>query len=215
MPLPLSLILGSASPRRKYLLSGMGLDFQVHVSDVDELPIPGESPEAHCLRLAIEKAEDVAQHHPEALTLGADTVVIVDGEILGKPVDTYDARRMLKKISGRWHTVITAFALRCPGKNIRVSRAVSSDVFIRGLSDNQIKWYVGTKEPMDKAGAYAIQGVGASLVKQVKGSYTCVVGLPLAELVEELETLFGPDCYLGDGQSARVATKIQKEGAHE
>jgi nucleoside triphosphate pyrophosphatase len=197
MPLPLPFVLGSASPRRKYLLNGLGLKFEIDISGIDEQPIEGETPEQYCLRLAEEKAVDVAVRHPAELVLGADTSVIVDGAILGKPVDKDDAFRMLRMISNRWHTVITAFALICKDREISITRAVSSQVFIRQLSDAQIRWYIETGEPMDKAGSYAIQGVGASLVKEVQGSYTCVVGLPLAELVEELETLFGPDCLLG------------------
>jgi septum formation protein len=150
------------------------------------------------LRLAKAKADAVARLHPEALTLGADTAVIVDGRILGKPADEEDAVRMLSLISGRWHTVVTAFALVCPERKISVERVVTSDVFIRKLSQAQIRWYIATGEPMDKAGSYAIQDLGASLVREVKGSYTCVVGLPLTEVVEELETLFGPDCLFGD-----------------
>jgi septum formation protein len=198
MPLPVKFILGSASPRRKRLLEGLGLTFDTIPADIDESHQNGELPDAHCRRLAIEKAKKVAGAHPAALTLGSDTSVIVDGLILGKPADPDDAARMLGMISGRWHTVVTAFALICPDRNIDVSKVVTSDVFIRELSEAQIRWYIETGEPMDKAGAYAIQGVGASLVKQVKGSYTCVVGLPLAETVKELETLFGPDCLLGN-----------------
>jgi len=194
MPLPLRLILASGSPRRKALLEDLGLDFDIQIANVDECPLPGENPEAHCVRLAVEKSEAIAASHPDALTLGADTAVVVDQAILGKPADKAEARRMLTTISGRWHTVVTAFALRCPEKGIEIERAVKSDVFIRKLSDAQVRWYIETGEPMDKAGAYAIQGVGASLVREVKGSYTCVVGLPLAETVEELEALFGPAC---------------------
>lgn len=197
MSLPLRFILGSGSPRRKFLLEGLGLTFDVVISNVDEKVFPGELPLEHCQRLAFAKAEAVANSNPDALILGADTAVIVDGDILGKPVDKKDAVRMLGTISGRWHTVITAFALVCPEMNIKVERVVSSEVFIRNLSKSQIEWYIDTGEPMDKAGAYAIQGLGAALVKEVKGSYTCVVGLPLAETVAELEKLFGPDCLLG------------------
>jgi len=193
MKLPIPLILASASPRRKRLLEGLGLEFSVIVSDVDETPVPGEKPEAMCLRLAMEKAAYIAKRAPESLSLGADTSVIVDEMILGKPENEQEAAGMLKTISNRWHTVITAFALQCPQRNIDVGRVVKSRVFIRPLNDEQIRWYISTGEPMDKAGSYAIQGVGAALVSEVKGSYTCVVGLPLAELVEELEKLFGPD----------------------
>lgn len=197
MSLPVRFILGSGSPRRKFLLEGLGIPFDIIVSNVDERVISGELPEEHCARLATAKAEAVAATVPEALTLGADTAVIVDGEIFGKPVDMKDAVRILGIISGRWHTVITAFTLICLERKIKVERVESSEVFIRNLSTSQIEWYIDSGEPMDKAGAYAIQGIGASLVKKVKGSYTCVVGLPLAETVIELEKLFGSDCLLG------------------
>ena len=198
MPLPAPLILASASPRRKELLKGLGLDFEIIIADIDESPIAGESPVEYCKRAAFEKAKAISAKNPAAITLGADTTVIVDGEILGKPENKEHAAWMLGRISGRWHTVISAFALIYPQRQIEVKRTVSSDVFIRELSDAQINWYIETGEPMDKAGSYAIQGVGASLVREVKGSYTCVVGLPLAETVKELESLFGPDCLLGD-----------------
>ena len=198
MTLPVSLILASASPRRKELLAGLGLDFRQVVSDVDETPLPGELPKPQCLRLANEKARAVAARYPEALTLGADTSVVIDEHILGKPADEADAQRMLAMISGRWHTVVTAFALHWPEKNIETERVVTSEVFIRELSDAQIRWYIQTGEPMDKAGSYAIQGLGAALVSQVQGSYTCVVGLPLTETVEAFEALFGPDCLFGN-----------------
>ena len=179
------------------LLEGLGLTFDVVVADVDETPLPGESAEDHCVRLARAKAKDVAERHPEALTLGADTAVVVDGEILGKPADQEDARKMLGMISGRWHTVVSAFALICPDHDIEYENVVRSEVFIRKLSPEQIRWYIETGEPMDKAGSYAIQGLGASLVREIKGSYTCVVGLPLTETVEAFEALFGPGCLFG------------------
>ena len=198
MSLPLRFVLASASPRRKRLLEGLGLSFEVVKSGVDESPRPDEKAPDQCLRLAQEKAQVVAADQSEALVLGADTAVVVNDLVLGKPEDVSDAQRMLGLISGRWHTVVTAFSLQCPERSIDRSRLVTSEVFIRKLTDQQIRWYIATGEPMDKAGAYAIQGIGASLVAEVKGSYTCVVGLPLAETVEEFEALFGPDCLLGD-----------------
>jgi len=197
MTIPVKFILASKSPRRKELLKGLSLEFGIHAADIDESPLPNESPEDHCLRAALGKGEIISDRHPGALVLGADTSVIIDGKIFGKPKDKHEAQRMLGELSGRWHTVITAFALLLSEKNIKVTRLIKSEVFIRELSPAQIKWYTETGEPMDKAGAYAIQGLGASLVKEVRGSYTCVVGLPLAETVEELEKIFGPDCLLG------------------
>ncbi len=174
------------------MLSDLGVQFEILVPNIPEEEVSGETPEDHALRLGRQKAEAVADAHPDALILGADTAVVIDGLILGKPVDTEDARRMLGLLAGRDHIVVSAFALLAPDLGISHGRAVTSRVFIRSLTGDQIRRYVQTGEPMDKAGGYAIQGVGAGLVKKVEGSYTCVVGLPLAELIEDIEGLLGP-----------------------
>lgn len=169
--------MASASPRRRELLGGLGLRFTVRAADIDETPRPGERPEETVLRLAREKA--AARAHPGEIVLAADTIVLIDGELLGKPRDPEDARRMLAKIAGREHTVLTAVALEEPGKDRRVSETAASRVRMAPLDSEQIAWYVATGEPLDKAGSYAVQGIGALFVEEVFGNYTNVVGLPL------------------------------------
>jgi septum formation protein len=181
------LVLASASPRRRELLGGLGLRFTVRSGDVDETPKDGELPRDYVLRLAIEKARTRA--HPGEIVLAADTTVVLDGEILGKPVDAEDARRMLTRIAGREHTVLTGVALEEPGRNLRVSSIEASRVRMAILSEERIAWYVETGEPLDKAGSYAVQGLGALFVEEIEGNYTNVVGLPLpltARLFAEL-----------------------------
>ena len=170
------LILASSSPRRRELLGGLGLRFTVRAVDLDETPLPGEKPEETVLRLAREKA--AARAHPGEIVLAADTVVVIDGELLGKPRDPEDARRMLARIAGREHTVFTGVAVEEPGRG-RVAEIASSRVRMAPLTSEQIEWYVETGEPMDKAGSYAVQGIGALFVEEVLGNYTNVVGLPL------------------------------------
>jgi septum formation protein len=155
----------------------MGLRFIIRAADIDESPLPGEAPGDTVLRLAQAKA--AAQAHPGELVLAADTIVVLDGELLGKPTDPGDARRMLARIAGREHTVLTAVALEEPDRDLRVSAVESSRVRMANLSPEEIAWYVDTGEPMDKAGSYAIQGIGALFVEEVFGNYTNVVGLPL------------------------------------
>jgi len=145
--------------------------------DVDESTRPGEPPRDYVLRLAAEKA--AAGAHPGELVLAADTTVVIDGEILGKPSDPEDARRMLRLLSGRVHTVLTGIALADASAGRRETDLDESQVRITPMSDEEIAWYVETGEPMDKAGAYAIQGLGALLVEAVEGNYTNVVGLPI------------------------------------
>ncbi|MDP8224756.1 MAG: Maf family protein [Candidatus Lernaella stagnicola] len=187
------LILASASPRRRDLITQLGIDFEVCVSGVPEEQLPGETPGDHTRRLAREKAAAVAAKYPSRWVLGADTAVVVDDAILGKPRDAAEAVAMLRLISGRWHIVFTGFCLMHLEQGREYVDVAMSDVFIRLLSDAQIRAYVATGEPMDKAGAYAIQGIGAGLVQQVKGSYTNVVGLPLAEVAMLWETIYGED----------------------
>jgi len=172
-----SLILASGSPRRRELLAGLGLRFTVRAVDLDETPGTGEPPEETVVRLAREKA--AAQGEPGELVLAADTVVVIDGDLLGKPRDPEDARRMLAHIAGREHTVLTGVALEEPGRGLRTSALERSQVRMTSLTPAEIEWYVSTGEPLDKAGSYAIQGLGALLVEEVHGNYTNVVGLPL------------------------------------
>jgi septum formation protein len=180
------LILASASPRRQAFLRDLGLTFEVRPADIDETPQAGESAVAFVRRLALGKARVVAKHSPDAVVLAADTVVAVDGNLLGKPRDGKEAGIMLRRLSGRVHEVLTGFAL-CRGREILAEQAVRSEVTFTALSDELIRAYVRTGEPQDKAGGYGIQGQGAFLVAGVSGSYTNVVGLPLAEVVAALQ----------------------------
>jgi septum formation protein len=180
------LVLASASPRRRELLAQLGVPFDVVVSDVPETPAPGESAEAFARRAARDKATEVARRHPGALVLAADTVVVVDGAILGKPRDRADARRMLEALAGRTHEVLTAVALAAPKGDVE-GVLVRSTVEFRPLAAREIEDYLESDEPYDKAGAYAVQGEARRFVIQVRGSYTNVVGLPVDEVRELLQ----------------------------
>jgi septum formation protein len=179
------LILASASPRRRALLAQLGVAFDVATSNVPETPRPGELPAAFAQRVARDKAAEVARRCPGALVLAADTVVVVDGAIFGKPQDRADARRMLAALSGRTHEVLTAVALRTPAGDVE-ELVVRSAVAFRALTTHEIDEYLDGNEPYDKAGAYALQGEAQRFVVQVRGSYTNVVGLPLDEVHELL-----------------------------
>ena len=178
------LVLASASPRRQRFLHELGLDFIVQPADVDETLRPGELPAGFVRRLAEDKAQTVAIARPTAWILAADTIVEVDGEILGKPVDAADAVRLLQKLRNRWHAVWTGFCLRRAAAVM--TGVVRSEVRFGDFSDAVCAAYVATGEPLDKAGAYGIQGKGAFLVREIKGSYSNVVGLPLHEVVDAL-----------------------------
>ncbi|GAB6095537.1 Maf family nucleotide pyrophosphatase [Desulfatiferula olefinivorans] len=180
------LILASRSPRRKYLLKQAGLAFDVIPSTVDENEITVTEPDHYVRYLAEIKARDVAENYPSSWVLGADTIVLIDGMILGKPLCRDDARKMLKRLSGRTHVVYTGFCLTCVDRGRLISRTVSTNVRFKDLTDHEIDWYIHTPEPFDKAGAYAIQGLGTFLVKSIDGSYTNVVGLPVCEVIETL-----------------------------
>lgn len=176
---PRDIILASASPRRADLLRAIGLEFTVAPSDVDETARPGEQPRPMAERLARAKATAVRALPSPALAIAADTVVVVDGTLFGKPADHADARRMLRALSARTHQVITAIALRARPEEVIVCESVTSRVTFAPLSEKEIDWYVATGEGADKAGAYALQGIGALFVTSVEGSYTNVIGLPL------------------------------------
>jgi septum formation protein len=177
-----SLVLVSASPRRSDLLRLAGLAFAVRPADVDETPLPGEAPGDLALRLACAKARALPVPDRPALAIAADTVVAIDGTTLGKPLDAADARRMLGLLSGRTHQVITAIALRAlPEETLVSERALSLVTFVP-MSGEEIDWYAATGEGMDKAGAYALQGIGAFFIASIEGSYTNVIGLPLERL---------------------------------
>ena len=177
------LVLASGSPRRTALLAGLGLAHTVDPSSVPEDVLPGESPEAHVERLSREKAREVASRHPGALVLAGDTVVVRDGEILGKPRDGEQALDMVRSLAGRAHTVVSGLALAGPDPGAMVSRHDTARVVFRPLDEEEIRAYVATGEPLDKAGGYGIQGMGGALVTRVEGDYYTVVGLPVSGLV--------------------------------
>jgi septum formation protein len=180
------LILASKSPRRRYLLTQAGLKFEVLPSGFDESVIPFSDPAEYVQTLSRAKAADVAQRHPESWVIGADTIVISDGQMLGKPKGRDAARTMLGRLSGQTHQVFTGYTLCCVATGKWLTDVACTDVTFKVLSNDEIEWYIHTDEPFDKAGAYAIQGLGTFLVKRINGSYTNVVGLPVCEVIELL-----------------------------
>lgn len=189
MPENSRIVLASASPRRLELLASAGVQFDVFASDIPEEAIPGEAPADFAVRLAKDKAVATAARVEGRWFIGADTIVVCDGEIMGKPADGADAVRMLKKLSGVPHEVITGYAIYDRERDGILAKPVVTKVFFKALRDEEISTYVATGCPMDKAGAYAIQGGAAYMVERIDGSYTNVVGLPLCEVVEDLRTL--------------------------
>jgi len=180
------LILASASPRRLELLQQAGIAFEAHPAHIPEQRQPGEAPLAYALRLAEEKARAVAQRFPGRYVLGADTIVVADEHLLEKPLDHADAARMLRILSGRAHEVTTAVSLVKPNGQSD-TRACTTRVFFRALGEEEIQRYVASNEPMDKAGAYAIQGGAARFADRMDGQYSNVVGLPLPLVAEMLQ----------------------------
>ena len=191
MPITLSLplILASASPRREELLKTAGLTFRVIPANVNETGFEEETPQEHVRRLSREKARAVAVRHPDALVLGADTIVVIDDMILGKPESKKQAREMLQKLSNRFHTVFTGFTLSSTDAGISKTKVARSCVRFKKMDLEEIDWYINTKEPYDKAGGYAAQGKGAAFIRSISGSYTNVIGLPLAGVLDELKNL--------------------------
>lgn len=183
------IVLASASPRRAELLESAGITFRVAASEINESPLPGEEPINHVLRLAEGKARAVADGQPGRFFIGADTIVLAAGEIMGKPRDATDAARMLRKLAGTAHQVITGYAVLDRSTGSCRSAAVSTRVIFKELAEAEIAAYIATGCPFDKAGAYAIQGGAAYMVRGIEGSYTNVVGLPLCEVVETLQSL--------------------------
>jgi len=180
------LILASKSPRRRYLLNQAGLEFSVIPSSFDESSVTLSSPDAYVRQLAENKARDISEQYPDSWVIGADTIVLIDGTILGKPGSPAEARTMLKSLNGRTHQVLTGYCICCHRAGSRFSETVKTDVCFKKLTDREIDWYISSGEPFDKAGAYGIQGIGTFLVKRINGSYTNVVGLPICEVVELL-----------------------------
>ncbi len=195
---PAKLILASSSPRRRDLLSACAIPFQIIPAAIDEQPLPHERAEVYVRRLALAKAEAVAQDYSDAVVLGADTIVTIDDLLLGKPQTPEVARQMLARLCGREHEVLTGVAV-VAGRmadysgNRYAQAVVASRIRMRQFTAATIEWYLTTGEPLDKAGAYAVQGMGAALVERVEGSYTNAVGLPLTETL----TLLGQFAIAG------------------
>lgn len=178
------LILASKSPRRRYLLKQAGVEFSVIPSSFDESTLFDADPEVFVRILAEAKARVVSEQYPRSWVIGADTIVVVDDAILGKPDSNAQARAMLTTLSGRVHRVLTGFSLCRHAEYHHYAEVVSTDVRFKELTPEEIEWYVHTSEPYDKAGAYAAQGLGAFMIKEIHGSYSNVVGLPVCEVVE-------------------------------
>ncbi|MDT8419269.1 MAG: Maf family protein [Desulfuromonadales bacterium] len=189
-----TIILASASPRRKQLLEQIGLEFQVIPSRAEEFILEKESPEEHVIRLSLDKAHEVARRDgvDGRWVIGSDTIVLCAGQILGKPADEQHAAEMLRMLSGREHRVLSGYAILDLKTGKQRAEAVSTNVRFRELTDREIARYIASGEPADKAGAYAIQGLGVCFVAEISGSYTNVVGLPLCRLTLALKELGVP-----------------------
>ncbi|MDA0991378.1 MAG: Maf family protein, partial [Verrucomicrobia bacterium] len=183
------LILASASPRRALLLREAGYDCRIQVAGVDELPPGAKPPEALCVANARLKAEAIAKRYPEALVIGCDTIVCLDGTVFGKPTSVDDAVRMLQALQGRRHEVLTGYVLLGAGRQIDVSGVERTGVHFRALSTDAIRAYLESIEPLDKAGAYAIQDNGDRIIEQLEGSRANVMGLPVERLTIALQAL--------------------------
>ena len=183
------LILASKSPRRYELLKQVGLDFEVIPSRVMEDIVQKESPKEHVIRLAEAKARDIASGYPDRWVIAADTIVYINGSILGKPKSREEAMQMLHRLSGQEHWVLTGFSVCHLGKGKSDKEAVQTAVKMKTLNPIEMEWYIQTGEPFDKAGGYAIQGIGSFMIESIRGSYTNVVGLPLCELIQMLNRL--------------------------
>jgi len=171
------------------LLKQVGLDFDVIPSRVEEDFVTGESPIEHVLRLAEAKALDVGNQHPDRWVVAADTIVYVDHSILGKPKSREETKRMLRRLSGKEHRVLTGFSVLHLERGKRDREAVQTTVKVKKLTQAEMEWYVETGEPFDKAGGYAVQGIGSFMIESIKGSYTNVVGLPICELIQMMSRL--------------------------
>ncbi len=183
---PHSLILASSSPRRRYLLEQAGLTFSVIPSTLDESSVPVSPPENHVRMLAEAKAIEVAELYPKNWVIAADTLVLIGDAVLGKPDTAAQACQMLKALSGKTHRVLTGYCICCKATGRSFSETVETKVMFKPLSEAEIDWYINTSEPYDKAGGYAVQGLGTFFVKRIEGSYTNVVGLPVCEVMEYL-----------------------------
>ncbi len=180
------IILASQSPRRRYLLKQAGIDFEVIPSKINESNFTMTNPEDYVKKLSAVKARNIAAKYPDTWVIGADTIVVINGKILEKPESKNHATTMLKSLSNMTHSVYTGFSLCCKNEKQMITKSLRTEVDFKKLSDDEIEWYINTDEPFDKAGAYAIQGIGTFLVKSINGSYTNVVGLPVCEVIEIL-----------------------------
>ena len=183
------LILASKSPRRSELLRQVGLEFEVVPSGVEEGFLRGESPQEHVIRLAEAKVREVASKYPERWVIAADTIVCINGSILEKPTNREEALQMLRRLNDQEHWVLTGFAVCHLAKGKADKEAVETAVKMKNLTPAEMEWYIQTGEPFDKAGGYAIQGIGSFMIESIRGSYTNVVGLPLCELIQMLRGL--------------------------
>jgi septum formation protein len=180
-------ILASESPRRRDILESVGLKFKIVPAYVNEDYLAGESPREHVKRLSCDKAMVIASRYPEAWVLGADTIVVIDGIILGKPKNKAQAKKMLQRLSGREHKVFTGFSIASIASKVFQTKVIQSAVKFKTISPEELDWYLACDEPYDKAGGYAIQGMGAYFIQSIRGSYTNVIGLPLCEVLETLK----------------------------
>ena len=180
------IILASSSPRRRQLLEIVRVPFKVISPQIVEEKFQGESPREYVARLARAKATEVGKEVKDRWILGADTIVLIDGEVLGKPRNEKEAYSMLKKLSGKRHAVMTGFFIYHPENNQSEGDVVESLVKIKNLDEKEIKGYIKTGEPFDKAGGYAVQGIGMFMIEEIVGSYTNVIGLPVCEVIEAL-----------------------------
>jgi septum formation protein len=184
-----SIVLASESPRRVDILRTLGISFSIIPPDVDETKLKDETPQEFVARISYEKANKVGQHFPDKWVIAADTIVVLKGKVLGKPMNERDAFNMLRTLRGKWHKVITGYCVLNLLKNVVYRDIVETKVFLRHMTDDEITRYIKTSEPMGKAGSYAVQGKGGYMVKEIKGSYTNVVGLPICEIAEALLSL--------------------------
>ncbi|MCX7856598.1 MAG: Maf family protein [Deltaproteobacteria bacterium] len=184
-----SIILASESPRRVDLLRTLGIPFSIVPPSIKEERKKGESPKSYVLRISLEKALTIGNYFPDKWVIGADTVVVYKNKLIGKPKNEEHAFMTLKTLKGKWHKVITGFSIVNLQRNIYYTHAVETKVFIKDLTDEEIIKYIKTSEPFGKAGSYAIQGKGGYMIKEIKGSYANVIGLPICEVTEALQNL--------------------------
>ncbi len=182
-----NIVLASASPRRKEILALTGLRFRVEPSDYEETLDNAIKPHKLAKRLSLKKARAVAGKYRDALIIAADTFIVFRGKLLGKPHTSKEARNMLAMLNGKFHSVITGYTILDTGTGNKITRSIETKVWFKKMSSQELDAYVATKEPLDKAGAYAIQGRGAAIVKKIEGDYLNVVGLPLFDLADSLK----------------------------